>query len=51
MDAGEIVELGTPIELFDREDGMFRSLCEKSAIDRTEIENAQADTLRQRAKQ
>ena len=50
MDAGEIVELGTPKELFEREDGMFRSLCDKSSIDAKEIENAQAETSRQRAK-
>ena len=32
MDAGRIAELGTPLELWDIEDGTFRGMCERSGI-------------------
>ncbi|KAI1312860.1 ABC transporter family protein [Xylaria venustula] len=32
MDAGRIAELGTPLELWDVKDGIFRGMCERSGI-------------------
>jgi len=41
MDAGEIVEpFASPLELYDREGGIFRSLCDQSAITRDDIVRA-----------
>jgi ATP-binding cassette subfamily C (CFTR/MRP) protein 1 len=37
MDQGQIAELGTPSELYAREGGMFRGMCEQSGIDADEI--------------
>ncbi|PVI02115.1 putative ABC transporter [Periconia macrospinosa] len=37
MDAGRIAELDTPLNLYDRESGIFRSMCDKSNIRRDEI--------------
>lgn len=48
MDAGLIAELGTPLELFDNEGGIFRSLCERSQISRADIERAQEESRQQR---
>lgn len=32
MAAGEVAEFDTPLNLFMREDGLFRVMCEKSNI-------------------
>ncbi|KAI0810725.1 ABC transporter family protein [Xylaria sp. FL0064] len=32
MDSGRIAELGTPLELWDIKDGIFRGMCERSGI-------------------
>jgi len=40
MDNGEVAEFDTPINLFDREDGIFRGMCNRSSISRTDIEKA-----------
>ncbi|KAF9074671.1 ABC protein [Rhodocollybia butyracea] len=40
MDAGQIAEFETPLNLFIRENSIFRSLCEKSNISLTDIQNA-----------
>jgi ATP-binding cassette, subfamily C (CFTR/MRP), member 1 len=37
MDQGEIAELDTPINLFDKQDGIFRGMCERSRITREEV--------------
>ncbi|KAF2259014.1 P-loop containing nucleoside triphosphate hydrolase protein [Lojkania enalia] len=37
MDAGRIAELDTPLNLYDREGGIFRSMCDKSNISRDEF--------------
>ncbi|CAE6437055.1 unnamed protein product [Rhizoctonia solani] len=37
MDQGEIVEVGTPLELFSNDSGVFRSMCDQSGIDAQEI--------------
>ncbi|KAJ7120061.1 P-loop containing nucleoside triphosphate hydrolase protein [Mycena epipterygia] len=38
LDAGKISEFDTPLNLFNRNDGLFRSLCEKSNIMAADIE-------------
>jgi len=40
MDNGEVAEFDTPINLFDQEDGIFRGMCNRSNINRTDIEKA-----------
>ncbi|KAJ7086329.1 ABC protein [Mycena belliarum] len=40
LDAGRIVEFDTPLNLFNRDDGVFHSLCEKSNITLSDIEKA-----------
>ncbi|GAW25583.1 putative ABC transporter family protein [Rosellinia necatrix] len=37
MDAGRIAELGTPLELWEMEGGIFRSMCERSGIRREDL--------------
>ena len=37
MDAGCVVEFATPLELFDREDSIFRSLCNEANLSRQDI--------------
>ena len=38
MDKGRIAELDSPIKLFEREGGIFRGMCEKSHIVRTDFD-------------
>ncbi|ODO00356.1 hypothetical protein I350_06992 [Cryptococcus amylolentus CBS 6273] len=40
MNAGQIEEFDKPLVLYDREDGHFRALCDKSNISREEISKA-----------
>jgi len=40
LDQGNVAEFDTPLNLFDREDGIFRSMCDRSHIGRKEIETA-----------
>ncbi|KAJ6475599.1 ABC protein [Mycena sanguinolenta] len=40
LDAGKIAEFDTPLNLFNKYDGLFRSLCEKSNITSSDIEKA-----------
>ena len=42
MDAGKVAEFDTPLSLFDKEDSIFRSLCNEANL-------ARADILRIRA--
>lgn len=44
MDAGEVVDFAPPLELFDKEDSVFRSMCDQSRIDREEIMRARLDS-------
>ncbi|KAF5360312.1 hypothetical protein D9758_009126 [Tetrapyrgos nigripes] len=37
MDAGKVAELGTVLELFDKEDSIFRSLCNEADLTREDI--------------
>ncbi|BGP33345.1 hypothetical protein JCM10296v2_005143 [Rhodotorula toruloides] len=43
MDRGEIQSFANPLELFDRGEGIFHSLCVQSSISREDIVKAQAD--------
>jgi ABC-type multidrug transport system fused ATPase/permease subunit len=43
MDAGTIAELDTPMELYRREGGIFRSMCERSNIRFEDIQHAKAE--------
>ncbi|KAL9112429.1 MAG: hypothetical protein Q9227_003271 [Pyrenula ochraceoflavens] len=38
MDAGQIAELGRPGELFEKEGGIFRGMCERSGIRREDMD-------------
>ncbi|KAL1413842.1 hypothetical protein Q8F55_001626 [Vanrija albida] len=40
MEAGEVVDFASPLELFDDHAGIFRSLCDESRISRDEIVRA-----------
>jgi ABC-type multidrug transport system fused ATPase/permease subunit len=37
MDQGRIAEMDSPVKLWDREDGIFRAMCERSGITREDI--------------
>ena len=37
MDAGRVVEFAAPLALFDREDSIFRSLCNEANLSRQDI--------------
>jgi ABC-type multidrug transport system fused ATPase/permease subunit len=37
MDRGQIAEMDHPVNLWDREDGIFRAMCERSGITREDI--------------
>ena len=37
MDAGKLAEYDKPLTLFDKEDSIFRSLCNEAGISRADI--------------
>lgn len=37
LDGGRIVECGVPVELWDKEGGVFRGMCERSKIRREDF--------------
>ena len=37
MDAGTVAEFDTPLNLFDKKDSIFRSLCDKASLNREDI--------------
>jgi hypothetical protein len=37
MDAGRVAEFDTPLNLFDRTDSIFRSLCDEANLSRQDI--------------
>lgn len=37
MQDGQVAEFDTPLELFDREDSIFRSLCREASLTREDI--------------
>jgi hypothetical protein len=40
MDAGTVHDFGSPLELFDKPEGIFRTMCDGSGITREEITRA-----------
>jgi ATP-binding cassette, subfamily C (CFTR/MRP), member 1 len=42
MDAGRVAEFDTPLNLFDRQDSIFRSLCDEASLSRQDIERIRA---------
>ncbi|KAK0199743.1 multidrug resistance-associated ABC transporter [Desarmillaria ectypa] len=43
MDAGEVAEFDTVMNLFDKEDSIFRSLCNEANLQRSDIERIRID--------
>ncbi|KAJ7204545.1 hypothetical protein C8J57DRAFT_1581279, partial [Mycena rebaudengoi] len=43
MDAGKVVEFDTVLNLFDRSDSIFRSLCEQANLSRADILHIRAE--------
>lgn len=43
MDAGQLQDFASPLELFDKEDSIFRGMCDRSSITRNEILRAQQE--------
>ncbi len=41
MDGGKVIEQGNPLELFDLENGAFRSMCMSASLTRAQIEKSQ----------
>ena len=41
MDAGNVAELDTPLNLYDQAGGIFRSMCERSGISRQDFFTSQ----------
>lgn len=39
LDSGEVKEFDSPLTLFDKQDGLFRAMCEQSGIVREDISN------------
>ena len=37
MDGGHVAEFNTPLNLFDKEDSIFRSLCNEAGLTRADI--------------
>ncbi|GJJ12857.1 hypothetical protein Clacol_007102 [Clathrus columnatus] len=46
MDAGQVAEFDTPLNLYDREDSIFRSLCEEANLSRQDILRIRATVAR-----
>ncbi|TDL20293.1 multidrug resistance-associated ABC transporter [Rickenella mellea] len=42
MDSGEVAEFDTPLNLFDKEESIFRSLCDEAGLSRPDILRIQA---------
>ena len=38
LDKGELAEMGTPIELFLKQDGIFQGMCQRSNIHREDFD-------------
>ena len=43
MDDGKVAEFDTVLNLFDKTDSIFRSLCDEASLDRTDIIRLQAE--------
>lgn len=45
MDAGQVAEFDTPLNLFDKEDSIFRSMCDAAKLTRAGIERIRAGDI------
>ena len=43
MDAGRVAEFDTPLNLFDKEDSIFRSLCNQAGLSRDDIQRIRSN--------
>lgn len=43
MDDGKVAEFDTVLNLFDRKDSIFRSLCDEASLERTDLLRLQAE--------
>ena len=43
MDGGKVAEFDTVLNLFDKEDSIFRSLCDEANLQRTDITKIRAE--------
>jgi hypothetical protein len=43
MDGGKVAEFDTVLNLFDKEDSIFRSLCDEAQLTRNDIQRIRAD--------
>ncbi|KAB2572662.1 ABC transporter C family member 3 [Lasiodiplodia theobromae] len=51
MDKGAIAELGSPLELWARQGGIFRGMCDRSGIERKDFERAMAGPAEEHLRQ
>lgn len=47
MDKGHIAEFASPLELFEKSDGIFRGMCDSSSITKEDIERSRLETLQE----
>ena len=45
MDAGQVAEFDTPLNLYDKDDSIFRGLCNEAGLSRSDIERIRASVL------
>ena len=43
MDGGRVAEFDTPLDLFDKEDSIFRSLCNQAGLSRDDIQRIRSN--------
>ncbi len=43
MDAGKVIEFDTVMNLFDKEESIFRSLCNEANLQRSDVERIRID--------
>ena len=45
MDTGQVAEFDTPLNLYDKEDSIFRGLCNEAGLSRSDIERIRGSVL------
>lgn len=51
LDKGELAEMGTPIELFEKRDGIFQGMCQRSNIHREDFDSPEFATALEHEKE
>ena len=51
MDAGRVAEFDSPLDLFDRADSIFRSLCDEAYLSRHDILRIRGNVTREMSSQ